>query len=140
MTQRAGKEQYFQFNGLALTTNLAAEIRMALASGEIDASTIGPSQWKTYAQAMADGTFTFSGVSDDGTATTSLNNVMHSNLNGGGTKLWEYCPGGSAASRPLLKGNGFITAFESGGDVNGMVGFSGGMRVSGSVQLTTVAS
>lgn len=134
----AAHKQYLQFNGLVLTTDLASEVRMPEARDSIDASTIG-NNWKAALEGQAGATLTVSGLWDDGTATTALDAVLHSNINAGGTKLWEFMPSGSASSKPLYKGNGFVTAYEVGGAVGDKVGFSATIQVSGSVQRSISA-
>ena len=133
-----GKDQYFVFNGLRLTNSLASEVRMPLAGGESDVSTIG-NDWQAFLQAQANAQFNINGVWDDGTAATSLDSVLYANINGGGTKLYEYMPAGSASNKILYKGNGFVTAYEIGASVGDKVGFSLTIRVSDTPARSTVA-
>ena len=135
--QRAFK-QYLQFNGLNLTSGLASEVKLNMNGEEIDVTVIG-NNWKAYDQGQAEATLSASGVWDDGTAVTSLDAVMFGNLNQGGTKLWEYMPGGSVSNGLLYKGNGFVTSHEAGGAVGAKVGFASALRVAGSVTKTTAA-
>ncbi len=132
--QRAFK-QYLQFNGLVLTTSLASEVKLTMNGEEIDVTTIG-NNWKAYDQGQADASLSASGVWDDGTAATSLDAVMHGNINAGGTKLWEFMPSGSVSNSMLYKGNGFVTSHEVGGAVGSKVGFASAIRVAGSVTKT----
>lgn len=131
MAYRGAFKQYLTFNLLNLTSGLASEVKMALNGEEIDMTVIG-SNWKEFDQGQADATLTVSGVWDNGTATTSLDNVAFANMNAGGTKLYEYMPAGSASGAILYKGNGFITAYEVGGAVGDKVGFSATIRNAGS--------
>lgn len=133
-----GKDQYFTFNLLNLTNSLASEVRMPMAGGESDASTIG-NNWQAFLQAQANAQFNVSGVWDSGTAATSLDTVLYGNLNGGGTKLYEYMPAGSASNNILYKGNGFVTAYEIGAPVNDKVGFSLTIRVADTPTRSTLA-
>lgn len=132
-----GFKQYFTFNLLNLTNSLASEVRMTMGNEEIDETTIG-NNWKAFEQGQADATIAVSGVWDSGTAATSLDTVMFGNMNAGGSKLWEYCPAGSASNAIKLSGNGFLTSYEVGGAVGDKVGFSAAIRVAGSVTRTTV--
>lgn len=123
MAFKEGRNSYFTFNGLNLTSSLASEVRDAMSGESLDASTIG-NAWKAFLQGQASLQFSVSGVWDNGTATTNLDAVLFNNINNGGTKLWEFMPGGSASSVPLYKGNGFVTAYEISAPVGDKVGFS----------------
>lgn len=125
---RVGKEQYLVFNGLNLTSSLASEVQAAMGNQEIDVSTIG-NDWQAFRQGQGNMSLSVSGVWDDGTAATNLDAVLFANTNGGGTKLYEFMPAGSASARPLYKSNGFLTAYEVGGGVADKVGFSVTIRV-----------
>ena len=138
MAFAVGKNQYLTFNLLNLTASLASEVKLTTTSGEIDESTIG-NNWKAFDQGLAEGNVSVSGVWDDGTAATSLDTVMFGNINAGGTKLFEYCPAGSATNKIKYAGNGFLTSYERGGAVADKVGFSAAMRVAGSITKSTLA-
>ena len=133
-----GKDQYMTFNLINLTASLASEVRLTMGAGELDESTIG-NNWQAFDQGQANANVAVSGVMDDGTAATSLDTVMFANINAGGTKLWEYCPAGSASNRIKYNGNGFLTSYEVGAPVSDKVGFSAAIRVAGSVTRSTVA-
>jgi hypothetical protein len=131
LSMRIGNDQYLTFNTVNLTSSLASEVRWTQTGKEADASTIG-NPYSAFLQGQTDVSVTVSGTWDDGTAATSLDALLQNNMNGGGTKLVEWMPGGSAASRPLYKANGFVTAYEMGGAVNDKVGFSATIRIAGS--------
>lgn len=133
-----GKDQYCTFNLLNLTNSFASEVKLGMAGGESDVSTIG-NNWQAFLQAQANAQLTVSGVWDSGTAATALDTVLYTNLNGGGTKLWEYVPAGSASNAIIYKGNGFVTAYEVGAAVADKVGFSLTIRVADTPTRTTVA-
>jgi hypothetical protein len=133
----AGKNQYLTFNLLNLTNSLASEVKATFNGQEIDVSTIGQS-WQDYLQGQSGLSLSVSGVFDSGTATTNLDSVMYANMNGGGTKLYEYCPAGSASNAILYKGNGFLSAYEVGGAVGDKVGFSATIRCSGTPVRSTI--
>ena len=132
------REQYFTFNLLNLTNSLASEVRMAMAGQAIDVTTIGNS-WQQMRQGQAAITFTVSGVWDSGTAATSLDTVLYTNMNGGGTKLYEYVPAGSASNAIIYKGNGVLTGYEVGGAVGDKVGFSLTLVTADNPSRTTIA-
>lgn len=138
MAQTMGHKQNFVFNGLNLTSALASDVKLTIGAEEIDVSTIG-SNWKGFDQGQADASFAVSGVWDNGTAVTALDKVAFANINAGGTKLFEYEPGGSVQNYPKFTGNGFLTAYEVGGAVGDKVGFSVNIRVAGSVTQGVVA-
>ena len=123
MAFRVGGSAYFVFNQLNLTNSLATEVRDAMTGDAIDVSTIG-NNFKAYLQGQSGVQLTVSGVWDNGTAVTNLDAVLFNNLNGGGTKLWEYMPGGSASGVPLYKGNGIVTSYEISSPLGDKVGFS----------------
>ena len=127
MAFHPGKDQYFTFNGLNLTNSLASEVKLSGSGDEFDASTIG-GDWKRFLQGQSELNISATGLWDDGTAAGSLDAVLFANLNGGGTKLWEYMPAGSASGRILYKGNGFVKAYEIGAPVGDKVGFSVSIR------------
>lgn len=133
-----GKSQYFTFNLLNLTNSLASEVRASMGNEEIDVSTIG-NDWKAFRQGQGDLSFSVNGVWDDGTAATSLDTVLYANQNGGGTKLYEFCPAGSASNKIIYKGNGFLTGYEVGGAVGDKVGFSATIRAADTPTRTTIA-
>ncbi len=133
-----GHKQYFTFNLLNMTSGLASEVKLAGSGGEQDVSVIG-SDWKAFLQGQAEATLTVSGVWDSGTATTNLDSVLYANLNGGGTKLYEYAPAGSASNKILYKGNGFLTAYEIGAALSDKVGFSATIRVADTPARSTLA-
>lgn len=135
---RVGQEQYLQFNGLVLTSNLASEVKMTISGKEVDVSTIG-TFWQDVRQGQAKLTLNVNGVWDDGTAATSLTTVAFNNLNNGGTKLWEFAPAGSASGRPLIRGNGVINSFDVGGAVSDKVAFTMVIGNAGTPTLGTVS-
>lgn len=131
MSMHIGNDQYLTFNLVNLTSSLASEVKWSESGKEAEASTIG-NAYQAFLQGQTGISVTISGVWDDGTAATSLDALLHTNMNGGGTKLVEWMPGGSATAKPLYKANGFVTAYEMGGAVNDKVGFSATIRIAGS--------
>ena len=135
MAFKAGKNAYLTVNALKMTNDLASEITFPMGSDEMDASTIG-GNWKAFLQGQTEATMSVTGVWDDGTAATNLDAVCFALLTGG-TKLYEYMPGGSpvgtVAYQPLYKGNCFATGYEIGAPVAGRVGFSLSLRNSGTI-------
>ncbi len=134
----AGKNSYFTFSGLLLTNSLASEVGLSGSADELDNSTIG-NNWKAFDQGQAEATMAISGVWDDGTATTALDAVLFAALNGGGTKLYEYMPAGSATSKPKYAGNALCTAYEISSPVGDHVGFTLNLRAAGSPTRTISA-
>lgn len=126
-----GNDQYLTFNLVNLTSSLASEVKWSQAGKEAEVSTIG-NTYQAFLQGQTGISVTVSGVWDDGTAANSLDALLQTNMNGGGTKLVEWMPGGSATAKPLYKANGFVTAYEMGGGVSDKVGFSATIRIAGS--------
>ncbi|MFH1602533.1 MAG: hypothetical protein ABIH03_01335 [Pseudomonadota bacterium] len=126
-TYVAGKDSYATFSGLNIGSALANEVRMAMSGREIEISVMGLS-WAQYIQGLSDLTLDISGVWDAGTAATALDAVLWAAINGGGTKLWEYMPQGSATNRTVYKGNALATGYEVSSPVGDMVGFSLSLR------------
>lgn len=126
-TYVAGKDSYATFDGLNIGSAIANEVRMAMAGREIEIAVMGLS-WAQYIQGLSDLTLNISGVWDAGTAATALDAKGWGAINGGGTKLWEYMPQGSATNRIVYKGNGFATGWEVSSPVGDMVGFTLALR------------
>ena len=91
----AGKDCYLTINNLNIGSALANEISWSGEADEIDVSTMG-GNWKAFIQGQAGVSLSVNGVWDNGTAATSIDAVLYAMENGGGTKLYEWMPGGSA--------------------------------------------
>lgn len=128
----AGKDSYATFGGLLLTGTVSSQIALKLKGSELDAATIGQN-WKEFRQGQSEATLDASGIWDAGTATTQLDNVLFGAINNGGTKLTEFLPQGSATNQIKYTFNGFPTGYDMTSPVAGVVGFTLGLRASGSV-------
>ena len=131
------KNIYMTIDGLKLTDSYAREIGMTVSAEEIDASTLGD-QWKQFLQGQAEGGFTVSGIWSEGTAAAELDAKLYALVNAGGTKLFEYLPGGSTNNKRKYSGNAFATSYEVSGAVGAIVGFSLGLKAAGSITQTIV--
>ena len=136
-TIKAGHKGYFDINSYALTGTAAKEVALHLGSGELDASTIGQN-WKEFMQGQAEATIDASGVWDAGTAATALDALLWAMINAGGTKLFEFVPGGSVNNETKYTGNCICTKYDVSDPLAGVVGFSGAFRVAGSVTRSLV--
>ena len=140
MARVAGYKSYFTFAGIALTGvgKYASEVGLNMSADELEASVIGDN-WKEFLQGQAEAVLPVSGVWDDGTAATDLDTVMFAAQNAGGTKLYEYCPAGSASNKPKYAGNAFLTGYEISSPVGGIVGITLALRAAGSPVRTMLA-
>ncbi len=132
-----GVNSYMTINALNLTNSAASDISMKIGNDEAEAAMIGDN-WKQYAQGQAEATFDASGVWDAGTAAAALDAILFGMSNAGGTKLFEFCPQGSASNRVKYTGNALSTGYQISAPVKGIVGFTLGLRSSGSVTRSTI--
>lgn len=137
-TIKAGKDAYMTVNLFKITGSVASEIALNINAAELESAVIG-TNWKDYMQGQVDATIDASGTWDAGTAATALDGILYGMVNAGGTKMFEFVPGGSVANETKYGGNCLCNKYAISAPVGGVVGFSASFRNSGSITRSVVA-
>lgn len=104
----------------------------------LDVTTFGSSGYRDYLAGLIDAPITVDAVWDNATAATSLDLMIHQQIedqrqNNSTKAVWEFAPEGSATDRILYSGSGYVTQSGINNPVDGVTTLSLTIQNSGSI-------